>query len=617
MVHLHRPAIVFIPIIAIFCSVAGTHAGYTTGDSFTLASNYTTDAVTVAGVAGLCQSGAPVFPVVEATISSVHEAFVDGKMSCSQLVQAYVQRIQAYDKATGLSAVRIINPDLNKEAAAKDQQLQQVRQAGSNGLPGGLFCVPVLVKDNFDTLGMASAAGSAALLDNFASQDAQQVARLKAAGAIVLGKGNMGEWAFSPIFSISSVAGVVRNPYDLDRTPAGSSGGPAAGVAASFALVGLGTDTGNSVRGPASHTALVGMRPTLGLTSRAGIVPLDNTSDISGPLARSVEDVARMLEALAGPDPKDPLTLTNRGLNRTANYTRYLDRGGLKGARVGVLRQVINTAINDTEVMQLFQDALNLMASQGAQIVEDFRIAGNSLGGYDWDGRSGQWWTGSTDAGHWEDINCGAHFKSDLDWYLSSAGTRYRSIQDIADAGLYHPTINSSLAARVAVGYTPADYPTDGMRSAGFVCGCGDYFDNPCRAEFRKRLIESMNNANLDVIVYPTWTNLPRLIGDYFSPDGNDSPQVAPPTGAPAMTVPMGFAQSSGRSPMSTGLQFLARPWDEGRLLRVAFAYEQATMFRRPPSIYPECSGRGSGGTASGGAAAPAPDVSMRSLSGR
>lgn len=243
-------------------------------------------------------------------------------------------------------------------------------------------------------------------------------------------------------------------------------------------------------------------------------MPLDNTSDISGPLARSVEDVARMLEALAGPDPQDPLTLTNRGLNRTANYTRYLQRDGLKGARVGVLRQVISTDSADPEVMQLFQDALNTMAAQGAPpdfqfvrppmmriirrrvsacnlapsfhwrllqlcsallrvisivyaqllfnqsmsherkgpqetlvslcppvlrgarllcagatIVEDFRISGNSLGGYDWDGRSGQWWTGSQSAGHWEDINCGAHFKFDLNQYLTTAATRFRAIQ--------------------------------------------------------------------------------------------------------------------------------------------------------------------------------------------
>ncbi|CAL8464697.1 g4232 [Coccomyxa elongata] len=617
MVHLHPAAIKSAVIIGLICSLSGGRAGYTTGNGFVLQSNYTTGAVTVAGVANLCASRAPAFPVVEATIGSVHTAFLQGNLTCSQLVQAYVQRIQAYDKATGLLAVRVLNPDLEKEAAAKDQLLQQARQAGGSGLPGGLFCVPVLVKDNFDTLGMASAAGSAAMLDNFAPRDAQQVARLKAAGAIILGKGNMGEWAFSPVVSISSVAGVVRNPYDLDRTPAGSSGGPAAGVAANFALVGLGTDTGNSVRGPASHTALVGLRPSLGLTSRAGIVPLDNTSDISGPLARSVEDVARMLEALAAPDPADPLTLTApKNVNRTSNFTRYLSADGLKGARVGVLRQVISSD-NNSEVMQLFQDALDLMSSKGAQVVEDFKISGNSLGGYDWDGRSGQWWTGSTDSGHWEDINCGAHFKYDLDYYLQSAGTHWRSVEGIADAGLYHPTINSSLAARVAVGYAPADYPSDDMRAAGFVCGCGDYYNNPCRAEFRKRLIESMNKANLDVVAYPTWSNPPRLIGDYFSADGNDSPQVAPPTGAPAMTVPMGFVQRAGRTPLPAGLQFLARPWDEGRLLHVAFAYEQATRHRRPPAIFPECTSSSSGGGNATTMEPPAPDVSVRSLSGR
>ncbi|CAK0787609.1 hypothetical protein CVIRNUC_010831 [Coccomyxa viridis] len=581
---------ILVALLGVYLVGAQNSSYYATGGSgFMLMSNYTTDAISVATAGAMCYNGAPSYPVVEATISSIHQAMLGGRLTCSQLVGEYLQRIQAYDKPTGLNTYRLIAPDLSQVAAQKDAQLSQAR-ATNQALPA-LFCVPFIVKDNFDTAGMAATAGAVALLDNYPAQDAQQVAKLKAAGAVLLGKGNMGEWAFSPTLSLSSVAGAVRNPYDLDRTPAGSSGGPSAAVAANLALVGLGTDTGNSVRGPASHCNLVGMRPTLGLTSRSGIIPLDNTSDIAGPIARTVEDVARMLEALVGVDPSDPLTGLSKFLGSApANYTGQLSRDALKGARIGVMRQTINTNNADGDVMMLFGNALTMLQQQGATLVDPFVISGNSLGAKDWDGRSNQWYTGSGDSGHWEDINCGAHFKYDLNNYLNTAGTKYRNVQDIANQGLYHPSVNLSIAARVIVNYTPQDYPTDAQRSNGFICGCTNYYNNPCRAEFRKRLIESMNNQNVDVIVFPTWSNPPRLIGDYYSCDGNNSPQIAPPTGAPAITVPMGYARDVSQSGLPAGLQFLARPWDEGRLLRIAYAYEQATQFRLPPPIFPECS---------------------------
>ncbi|KAK9832701.1 hypothetical protein WJX81_001352 [Elliptochloris bilobata] len=564
----------------------------------TLASNFTTSAITVAGVRGLCQVGAPRWPVVEATIAGMHQAMLEGKLNCTDLVQAYMQRIYSFDQQTSLNAVREVSATANDSAARMDIQLAQARRSGG-ALPP-LFCVPVLVKDNIDTVGMVATAGSIALLDNFPQRDAQPVQRIREAGGIVLAKANMGEWAFSPLFSVSSAAGVVRNPYDTDRVPAGSSGGVAAGVSANLGMVGLGTDTGNSVRGPAAHCGLVGFRPSLGLSSRIGLIPLDNTSDVAGPLTRSVEDAARLFGVLAGFDPRDPLTRFSLNASLPDNYTQFLDAGGLKGAKIGVMRQMIDNATADPEMLALFQRALDAMAGAGATIYEDFRIRGNSLGERDWDGRTNAWYTGFGAGGKWEDLNCVAHFRFDVDAYLANSGSRYKTVEAIVADGLYHPAINDSIASRMAVSEPPEKYPTADLRAEGAVCGCTDFYQNPCRAEFRKRLIESMHSAGLDVIVYPTWSNVARLVGDYSTPDGNDSPQIPPPTGAPAIVVPMGFTNGTSHQPLPASLQIVARPFDEARMFRVAYAFEQLTHLRRPPGLYPEC-------TAAGSASAPFP----------
>ncbi len=227
------------------------------------------------------------------------------RLTCRSLVQDYLKRIDAYDKkGPSLNAIVEINPEALKEADELDRRLS------SSGPVGPLHCVPMIVKDNFETIGLQSAAGSLAMKGFVSTKDAFLVRRVKAAGAIVLAKSNMAEWAFSPYETVSSILpGYTRNPYALDRVTAGSSGGTAAAVAASFGAVGLGSDTGNSIRGPSSHQALVGIRSTMGLTSRAGVVPLSLLADIAGPMARTVEDAVTVFQVIVGEDPDDPITL--------------------------------------------------------------------------------------------------------------------------------------------------------------------------------------------------------------------------------------------------------------------------------------------------------------------
>ncbi|MEO1082936.1 MAG: amidase, partial [Acidobacteriota bacterium] len=264
------------------------------------------------------------FDVVEASIGDIQAALRSGATTCSRVVEAYLARIETYDEATGLDAITEVNPRALARAADVDRALQEGEELGP------LFCAPILVKDNFDTHDLPTTGGSAALRGSVPPDDAFMVARLRAAGAIVIAKTNMAEWAFSPRQTISSSYGRTANAYDLGRVPAGSSGGTASGVAASFGVAGLGTDTGNSIRGPSSHAALFGIRSTLGLTSRDGVIPLVFDRDVAGPMARTVEDAVKLFDVVAGHDPNDSLSEPGR---REARYAERLRADGLEGAR--------------------------------------------------------------------------------------------------------------------------------------------------------------------------------------------------------------------------------------------------------------------------------------------
>src|SRR5690242_12942065 len=303
----------------------------------------------------------PPFEVQEATIAQIHAAMKTGRLTCRGLVEQYLRRMDAFDKnGPAINAIVVTNTEALKQADAMDQRFKQ------SGPVGPLHCIPMLVKDNFETIGLQSANGSLSLQGFVSDKDAFQVKKIKDAGAIVIAKTNMAEWAFSPVETINSILpGYTRNPYALDRVTAGSSGGTAAGIAASYAAVGLGSDTGNSIRGPSSHQSLVGIRSTMGLTSRAGVFPLNLLADIAGPMARTVEDAAAVFQVVAGSDPADPVTAAAAS-HLPQNYAAALVRDGLKGARIGVLRYAYERDSTDPEIISVFMRAVEDLKNAGA-----------------------------------------------------------------------------------------------------------------------------------------------------------------------------------------------------------------------------------------------------------
>src|SRR5262245_58596519 len=274
------------------------------------------------------------FTLDETTIERVEAAFRDRSLTCRSLVEQYLARIEAHDKqGAALNAIVLVNPDALRVADDLDRRFRQ------SGPVGPLHCVPVIVKDNYETADMPTTAGSLSLKDMSTGKDAFVVKRLRDAGAVMIAKSNMAEFAFSPVETVSStLPGYTRNPYDTTRVTAGSSGGSGAAVAANFAAIGLASDTGDSIRGPAAHQALVGLRSTMGLVSRAGVVPLNLSADIAGAVTRTVADTAAVLQVIAGDDPNDPVTASGRG-KVDASYASALRADGLKRARLGVLHQ--------------------------------------------------------------------------------------------------------------------------------------------------------------------------------------------------------------------------------------------------------------------------------------
>jgi len=495
------------------------------------------------------QDAHPPFEVVEATIEQIRVALDARTITCRWLVQAYLERIEAYDKnGPSLNAIVVVNPRAPEVADSLDARFAAGDPVGS------LHCVPVIVKDNFETVDLPTTAGSLALEGFVSSRDAFQVRRLREAGAVVLAKSNMAEFAFSPYETVSSILpGYTKNPYALDRVTAGSSGGTAAAVAVSFGAVGLGTDTGNSIRGPSAHQALVGIRSTMGLTSRAGVVPLNLLADIAGPMARTVADAVAVLDVIAGEDPDDPVTRAVRG-RVPASYRAALSRDRLANARIGVLTQAYDRPTTDPEVVALFHAALADLARAGAVVVD-----GVSVDSLDEMSRSARGFC--------------LPFKYDLNRWLGEHGDRVpvKSLEEVIASRKFHPSIERRLGQSQAMEQAPDESPA---------CQARERF----RAWLRSAVLRVMDAQRLDALVYPTWSNPPRLIGDLNTPHGDNSQLFSPSTGFPAITVPMGYLRGGV---LPAGLQFFGRPWSEGRLIELAYGYEQATRHRRPPGSAP------------------------------
>ena len=501
------------------------------------------------------------FQVHEATIAGIEVELKAGRLTCHAVVDQYLRRIEAYDKkGPALNAIVQINPDALKQADDLDRRFK------ASGPAGPLHCVPMIVKDNFETIGLQSAGGSLAMKGFVSTKDAFLVQRVRNAGAIVLAKSNMAEWAFSPYETVSSILpGYTRNPYALDRVTAGSSGGTAAAVAASFGAVGLGSDTGNSIRGPSSHQALVGIRSTMGLTSRAGVVPLSLLADVAGPMARTVEDAVVVFQVIVGEDPDDPVTLARDyvqpGLrpggrpSSRPDYRIALLRDGLNGARLGVLRQAYERDTTDPEIVKVFTAAIEELKHAGAIVVDPAPVDLAQV-------RRAQ------GAG-----TCGG-FKYDINRYLAGLGDRspVHSLEEIIRSRSYHPSVQLRLER--------AQEGTDSNGPESVACKAeGDY-----REQFRAAVLKTMDAQKLDAFIYPTWSNPPRLIGDLNTPHGDNSQVFSPTTGFPAVNVPMGYTRDGT---LPAGMTFFGRPWDEATLIRFAYAYEQATHHRRPPSTTP------------------------------
>ena len=302
------------------------------------------------------------FRLEEATISQIHAAFKAKTLTCRALTKAYLDRIDALDKrGPAINAIILVNPQALAVADSLDKRY------ATGGPTGPMHCIPMIVKDNFETVGLQTTGGSLALEGWKPLQDATMVRQIKNAGAIVLAKSNLAEWAFSPYETVSSMLpGYSHNPYALDRVTAGSSGGTAAAVAASFGAVGLGTDTGNSIRGPSAHQALVGIRSTMGLTSRAGVIPLNASADVAGPMARTVADAVAVFDVVVGSDPADSVTAP-ADAKRSASYASFLVRGALKGARIGILRQAYERPTLDADVQRVFERAVADLRAQGSR----------------------------------------------------------------------------------------------------------------------------------------------------------------------------------------------------------------------------------------------------------
>jgi Asp-tRNA(Asn)/Glu-tRNA(Gln) amidotransferase A subunit family amidase len=343
--------------------------------------------------------------------------------------------------------------------------------------------------------------------------------------------------------------GWTFNPYRLNRVTAGSSGGTAAAVAANFGLGGLGSDTGNSIRGPSSHLALVGIRSTMGLTSRDGVMPLYADRDIAGPMMRTVEDAARVLDVVAHTDPADPVT-AEADARRPASYLEALVPD-IRGMRVGVPRWIVYTETADSEVTARFEQAVADLRGLGATVVDDVPVPE-----YDSLRRH---------------LSC-PRFRYDIENYLATLpDPPVHTLKEIEEGGKVHVTVMPRVKSYLEFEGTPETNE--------------DCIDADRNEELLRRAVRrAMAEADVVALIYPTWNNPPRLVGDLTTPHGNNSPILSPPTGFPAMTVPMGFVRDET---LPVGLQLFGDAWSEPTLIRIAYAYEQATHHRKPPSSTP------------------------------
>ena len=498
----------------------------------------------------------------EATIGDLQARMESGRLSSRALVRAYLRRIDTIDRAgpgrLGLRSVLEVNPDAERIAATLDEERRH------EGPRGPLHGIPVLVKDNMDSADrLHTSAGSLALTGSRPKRDATVVERLRNAGAVILGKTNLSEWSNlrSPHSSSgwSGRGGQTRNPYALDRSPSGSSSGSAAAVAANLATATLGTETDGSILCPAAACCVVGIKPTVGLTSRAGVIPIAHSQDTVGPICRTVADAATVLGALVGVDPRDPATRDSEGKFHTS-YRRFLDAGALHGARIGIPREVYYGY--SPPANQIAEEAIEALRAAGAEVVDPADIPGaREMAGF-------------TAERELEVLLY--ELKHDLDEYLAARDDpRIRSLADViafneahADRELQHFGQEFLLAAQEKGPLTEPAYleALAGNRRLS-------------REQGIDKLLEDLR---LDALLVPTsappWT-IDLVNGDHVLGEGSTPAALA---GYPAVTVPAGYADG-----LPVGVTFFGTAWSEPTLIRLAYAFEQATKVRHPPRFHP------------------------------
>jgi Asp-tRNA(Asn)/Glu-tRNA(Gln) amidotransferase A subunit family amidase len=479
----------------------------------------------------------------EKTIAQLSADMAGGKTTAAELVQFYLDRIAAYDQAgPRLNAVIALNPRAVEQARTLDGEQRRRRRRGP------LHGIPILVKDNYDTADMPTTGGSLALKGIVPKRDAFQIRKLREAGAIILGKVNLHELALG-LTTVSSLGGQTLDPYDLTRAPGGSSGGSGVAAAVDFAAAAMGTDTSGSIRIPSSHNSIVGLRPSLGLSSRSGIIPFGHTQDTGGPMARTVADIAVLLDATVGYDPDDPSTAAGKG-RTPRSYTTSLRRDALTGARLGVLTEFFGTAAEDEEVGTIVRRAIDEMRAQGATPIE---IAVPNL--------ASQLMASNL---------LSQELKFYLGDYLKQSGAAVKSVGEWIASGQYTPQLRPFLQGANA-------QPDDYLSSADYQSRLA------ARASLGNAINAVMDQNRLDAIVYPTTRRIAPLIG------GNQigsNAGLSAQTGFPAITVPAGF--TAGGFPV--GIELLGRAFAEPTLIALAYCYEHATHHRRPPASTPSLS---------------------------
>ena len=515
----------------------------------------------LAGSAGRAAAQAPRTPVsregfhlLETTIDEIHTAFQTKRITCRELVHLYLNRIEVYDQAgPHLNAIQTVNPRALQEAERLDAAYT------SSGPVGPLHCIPVLLKDQVETSDMPTTYGSVIFKGFVPRRDATITTKMKKAGAIILGKTNMGEFAAG---YVGSAFGIARNAYNPARSPSGSSSGTGAGIAANFAAVGIGEDTGGSVRGPAAVNSLVGLRPTVPLVSRFGMMPATPSQDTLGPIARTVKDAALLLDVIAGYDPNDPVTAYAVG-QVPPTYTAFLDKDGLKGARLGVVREPFDsktdTASDDYKKVKAVLDrGLADLRRLGAEVIDPVTIP-----------EVRDRVKRAFDDNLFETEQA-------VDGYLAQhPNAPAKTLREILLTGKVVPSRATRLINNVGRTTDEAGYLKVLL----------------LREETRQIVLQRMADNRLDALVYATFDYPPAVIrSDILTnpsftdvADPGNNRRLAPILGFPALSVPAGFTADG----LPVGIEFLGRPFSEPALFKVGYAYEQGTHNRKPPAATP------------------------------